>query len=187
MRHKPQDSRPKQKHSRKPQEKAVADFDPTDIFDALNTAGIKYMVVGGLAVILYGYNRFTSDVDLTVDLTAENLKALESVLQRIGFIRRLPVSIQGLADPRTRRLWTQKKGMKVYSFTERKPPARTLDVMVKPLKNFQEAYEQRVMTTIQGVPVPLIPVDLLAQMKREAGRAEDLLDLKALRDLGKIS
>ena len=59
--------------------------------------------------------------------------------------------------------------------------------MVKPLKNFQEAYEQRVMTTIQGVPVPLIPVDLLAQMKREAGRAEDLLDLKALRDLGKIS
>ncbi|MBI3319188.1 MAG: hypothetical protein HYZ89_01180 [Candidatus Omnitrophica bacterium] len=162
-------------------------FNPTDIFAALNAAGIQYMVVGGLAVILYGFNRYTSDLDLAVDLTVENLKELESALQSIGFVRRLPVSIQGLAIPTTRRLWTRKRSMKVYSFIEGKPPARTIDVMVKPLRSFKEAYGRRVMTTVQGVPVPLIPVDLLAQMKREAGRPEDLLDLKALRELGRIS
>lgn len=93
---------------------------------------------------------------------------------------------EGLADPATRRLWTQQKGMKVHSFTESKPPARVIDVMVKPLANFNTAYAQRVIATIHGVEVPLIPVSLLAQMKREAGRPEDLLDLKALRDLGRI-
>lgn len=177
----------KNKHSQRSHEAVIVGFNPTDIFVALNAAGVKYMVVGGLAVILYGFNRYTSDLDLTVDLTVKNLRELESALQRIGFIRRLPVSIQGLADPKTRAMWTRTKGMKVYSFIEREPPARTIDVMVKPLKKFKEAYERRVMTTIQGVPVPLVPVDLLAQMKREAGRAEDLLDLKALRDLGRIS
>ena len=59
--------------------------------------------------------------------------------------------------------------------------------MVKPLRNFDEAYTRRVSVKIQGVEVPLVPVDLLAHMKREAGRPEDLLDLKALRDLGRIS
>ncbi|MBI2093600.1 MAG: hypothetical protein HYT88_02625, partial [Candidatus Omnitrophica bacterium] len=101
----------------------IAEFDPTDIFAALNAAGIQYMVVGGIAVVLYGVNRMTSDIDLAVELTAGNLQELEAVLERIGFNRRLPVSIQGLTDPKTRRLWTQKKNMKVYSFIERKPPA----------------------------------------------------------------
>ena len=162
------------------------EFDPSDIFAALNAASIKYLVVGGIAVVLYGVNRTTSDVDLAVELTAENLKALETVLQRLGFMRRAPIPIQGLADPKTRRLWTHQKGMKVYSFMERQPPARTIDVMVKPLANFREAYARRATTTIHDIPVPLIPLDLLSQMKRETGRPEDLLDLKALRDLGRI-
>lgn len=167
--------------------KSRGDFDPTDIFAALNGAKVRYLVVGGIAAVLYGVNRFTSDVDLAVELTAENLASLESVLERIGFMRRLPVSIRGLADPTTRKLWTQQKAMKVYSFLERRPPARVVDVMVQPLRNFDNAYGRRVTVKIHGVSVPLVPVDLLAQMKSEAGRPEDLLDLKALRALGRIS
>ena len=144
-------------------------------------------MVGGIAAILYGVNRLTSDVDLAVELTAGNLGSLERVLERIGFMRRLPVSIKRLADPKTRRLWTEQKAMKVYSFMERKPPARVVDVMVKPLRSFNEAHRRRVTVKIHDVVVPLVPVDLLAEMKRNAGRPEDLLDLKALRDLGRIS
>ena len=161
-------------------------FDPTDIFAALNQAKVRYLVVGGVAAVLYGVNRTTSDVDLAVELTTDNLKTLEVVLERKGFVRRLPVSIQGLADARTRTLWTKQKGMKVYSFMESKPPARVIDVMVKPLANFDRAYAQRVTATVHHVPVPLIPVHLLAWMKREAGRPEDLRDLQALRQLGRI-
>ncbi len=164
----------------------AADFDPTDIFAALNAAHINYLVVGGIAVVLYGVNRFTSDVDLAVELTAENLTSLEKALQRIGFVRRVPVSIQGLADPATRKSWTVHKGMKVYSFMEQDPPGRVIDVMVKPLRDFDDAYARRVTVMIHGVAVPLIPIDLLERLKREAGRPEDLLDLKALRELGRI-
>lgn len=34
-----------------------------NIFKNLNDAGIKYLVVGGIAVNLYGYKRFTADMD----------------------------------------------------------------------------------------------------------------------------
>lgn len=76
--------------------------------------------------------------------------------------------------------------MKVYSFMEQQPPGRVIDIMVKPLPSFGEAYARRVTVTIHGIDVPLVPLDLLERMKREAGRPEDLLDLKALKDLGRI-
>ena len=37
------------------------------IFLALNNAGVRYLVAGGLAVVAHGFVRFTNDVDLIVD------------------------------------------------------------------------------------------------------------------------
>ena len=44
-------------------------FEP--IFQILNTARVRYVVVGGLATVLHGYARLTADVDLAVDLAPE--------------------------------------------------------------------------------------------------------------------
>jgi len=38
------------------------------IVDALNAAGVRYLIAGGLAVVAHGYVRFTADVDLILDL-----------------------------------------------------------------------------------------------------------------------
>ncbi len=161
-------------------------FDPTDIFAALNRARIKYLVIGGVAVVLYGVNRFTWDVDLCVQLTASNLDRLIGALERLGFQSRLPVSVKGLADPATRKQWTEQKGMKVYSYFERSNPPRVIDIMVKPLPRFEDVYGRRTIVKAGSISIPLVPVDVLARMKREAGRPEDLLDLRYLRELGLI-
>ena len=159
-------------------------FDPSDIFAALNAAQVKYLVVGGIAVILHGVNRFTWDVDLCVELTTDNLRRLEKALERIGFSRRVPAPIQGLADPATRQLWTAKRNMKVYSFIEHKGGQRVVDVMVKPLPDFNSVYQRRVTARTWNTTVPLAPLDVLIRMKEEAGREEDVRDVKALKRLG---
>ena len=163
------------------------EFDPSDIFAALNAGKVKYLVVGGLAVVLYGISRTTYDVDLSVHLTTDNLERLAKALKRLGFVPRVPVPIVGLADAKTRRLWTRQKGMKVYSFIEpRGTPPRNIDVMVEPLKNFEAVYRRRKIATLRGVPVPLVPVNELARMKRKAGRPQDLQDIQDLRLIGRI-
>ena len=43
-------------------------FEP--VFLALNEAGVRYVIVGGLAVVLHGYPRFTADLDIVLDLEA---------------------------------------------------------------------------------------------------------------------
>lgn len=50
--------------------------------EALNNAKIKYVVVGGCAVILHGYYRTTHDIDLLVEPSLENVKNLKDVLYR---------------------------------------------------------------------------------------------------------
>jgi len=49
----------------------------------LNREGVKYVVVGGCAVILHGYYRTTHDIDLLVDSSPENIRKLKKVLQEI--------------------------------------------------------------------------------------------------------
>src|SRR3989304_282433 len=50
--------------------------------DALNRAGIKYIVVGGCAVILHGYYRTTHDIDLIVDAAPETIHKMKEVADK---------------------------------------------------------------------------------------------------------
>ena len=168
----------------KPRTLTPGGFDPSDILAALNEAGVRYMVVGGLAVILHGVDRHTWDLDLSVELTADNLKGLEKALKDLGFERRVPAPIEGLADPRTRRLWTRDRNMRVYSFHERTGRSRIVDVMVEPLRDFDQVYRRRVIARARGVSIPLVPIDVLLDLKRKAGRPQDLLDVAELQRLG---
>lgn len=50
------------------------------ICDSLNKSGAKYIVIGGMAMVLHGFNRGTEDIDLLVDKTAENMVCLRKAL-----------------------------------------------------------------------------------------------------------
>lgn len=47
---------------------------------SLNTAGARYVVIGGMAMVLHGFNRGTEDIDLLVDRTVENIARLREAL-----------------------------------------------------------------------------------------------------------
>ncbi len=50
---------------------------------ALNHAGVKYVVIGGCAVILHGYYRTTHDIDLIVDSSAESVRKIKNALHEV--------------------------------------------------------------------------------------------------------
>jgi hypothetical protein len=47
---------------------------------SLNRAGARYIVIGGMAMVLHGFNRGTEDIDLLVDRTMENIARLREAL-----------------------------------------------------------------------------------------------------------
>lgn len=138
--------------------------------------GVRYLVAGGLAVVAHGYVRFTADVDLVLDLDPHNLRAALDVLRTLGYRPRAPVELDEFLDPGTRAAWVRDKGMTVFSLYSPQHPATEVDLFVEEPVDFPAAYARRVTQEIEiGTPVTFVGLDDLFEMKRRAGRAQDLL------------
>src|SRR5713226_2565507 len=86
----------------------LASFDA--IVTALDRAGVRYLIAGGLAVNAHGYLRFTKDVDLVVQLVPAN------ALAAFGYRPVVPVTAEQFADAKLRDTWISEKGMQVLQF-----------------------------------------------------------------------
>ena len=68
------------------------------IVEALNGAKVRYLVVGGLAVVAHGYLRFTNDVDLVIQLEPDNIRRTFEALSRLGYRPGVPITAEQFAD-----------------------------------------------------------------------------------------
>ena len=55
-----------------------------EFIQLLNDNGVRYLVISGYAVALHGYPRYTKDMDIWVDMTAENAAKIVKALEQCG-------------------------------------------------------------------------------------------------------
>lgn len=56
-----------------------------EFFELLNKHNVRYVVVGGYAVIFHGYPRLTGDIDIFYQAERNNVEALLNALKDFGF------------------------------------------------------------------------------------------------------
>lgn len=157
------------------------------IFSALNTARVRYLVAGGLAVVKHGYRRFTGDVDLVLDLEQDNLKRAIAALSGLGYRPRVPVAFEALADPAAREAWVRDKDMTVLGLFSDEHRLTDLDIFVTNPIRFDVALSRSVSDELApGVPAIFVGIEDLLEMKRIAGRPKDLLDIEQLERVRKL-
>ena len=150
------------------------------VFKALNKARIKYLVVGGVAVNLHGYMRFTGDLDILLLLEEKNLEKMSKVMKKLNYLERLPVSIMELRDKKQVKKWLKEKGMKAYSFIPAKDNPLIIDIIMEESLKFDKIVKDKKLKKISGVSIPVVSIDELIKMKKKAGRPQDVMDLEAL-------
>jgi hypothetical protein len=153
-------------------------FEP--VFSALNRAEIRYVVVGGLAVVLHGHPRLTADVDLVVDLAPTSARHAIEALLGLGLKARVPADPLGFADPLQRQAWISEKNLQVFSMFSPSNPLLSLDLFVREPIPFEDLWSRAEAFDIGGVTVRVASLDDLITMKRVVGRPQDLLDVEAL-------
>jgi hypothetical protein len=140
--------------------------DLREFVELLNSAKIRYLVVGGHAVALHGYPRFTGDTDFFVESSPANAKALEQVLREFGFAG-IGVTAQDFLQP----------GIVVQLG---RPPSR-IDLLTSiDGVSFEDAWSSRIVVNIDGMPMNFIGKDLLLKNKRASGRPQDHADADRL-------
>lgn len=157
-------------------------FNVRQIFTTLNDAGVDYVVVGGLAVILHGYLRATADLDLAIGLSPDNAGKAMAALASTGLQPRLPVAMSDFRDPGKRHEWKQ-RNMLVFPLWDPANPLRSVDVFIDEPIAFDELLGDAVRKDLDGVTIPVASIEHLIRMKRETGRGRDLEDIEKLEQI----
>ena len=140
------------------------------ICSALNDAGAKYIVIGGMAMVLHGFNRGTEDIDLLVDRTLQNVVLLRKALSILP-----DNAVQQVAD----------------SDIEQYGVVRVADEIVVDLMgsacgiDFESAVSQIDWREIDGVQIPFASPELLWKTKQTV-REKDGIDRMYLKKLLKM-
>ena len=158
----------------------MAATDLERIFAALEAGGVRYLVVGGVAVVLHGHLRFTADLDLVLAMDAGNLRRALDALSQLGYRPRAPVSLDEILDPVTRKRWIEEKRMTVLSFASPVMPTTEVDLFATEPFPFEAAYERALHAQLQGISVTVASLHDLIALKRSAGRPQDLEDVQIL-------
>jgi hypothetical protein len=144
--------------------------DYKDLLSAFHAHGVKYLVVGGYAVILHAQPRFTRDLDLFIKPDPVNAQAIYAALADFGAVL---------------------EGVSPLDFTDRSSLFRFgrdpfgFDILPEiPGIDFDSAWERRTESTVDpesGLKAFFISRDDLIAAKLASGRPQDLADVDALR------
>jgi hypothetical protein len=142
----------------------------SQVCDALNRTGVRYLVIGGVACVLHGYARATTDVDILIERTPDNARRTLDALGSLGWafardwppdeILRRPITVIG-DDP----------AVDVFTVAWRIA--------------YDDAVARSSVVEVDGVLIPLISIDDLIETKR-TGRALDAEDVEALQIIRRL-
>lgn len=150
----------------------------TAIVAALEDAGVRYLVAGGMAVNAHGYLRFTKDVDLVIELVPENIKRSFAAIHTLGYRPMVPITAEQFADDSQRESWIVDKGMTVLNFWSDQYRETPIDVFVTTPFDFEREYRSALVKPLGPVTVRFVSIPTLINMKKIAGRTQDLIDIE---------
>ena len=156
------------------------------VFRALNDRGVRYLVAGGVAVVLHGHMRYTKDLDLVVDLAPQQARAAIEALSALGLVPSVPVDAMSFADAETRQAWIREKDMTVLSLHHPEDARLVVALFVEPPSNFEALWSASEELPLQTTTVKVVSLDDLISMKRAAGRPRDMLDVEELEQIKRL-
>lgn len=137
------------------------------IVQALDTAGVGYALVGGLAVSIYTTPRATEDIDLL--MARGDAESAGLALEPLGF------------RPAGRPRRVAGGRMEIQRLTKNEgPDVLVVDLVVPVDAQLAALVGDRVNLTIEGRPIWVVGLGALRTLKRLRGAARDRADLEAL-------
>lgn len=144
-----------------------ANSDFKELLSTFNDKRVRYLVVGGYAVIKYSEPRYTKDLDLWVKADEPNAAAVFAALRVFG------APLTGLTE--------NDFAHEGYFYQLGIPPVRVDILMSIPGLTFEAAWPRRVEVDFDGVTVQFISKQDLITSKLATGRPQDLLDAENLK------
>lgn len=154
-----------------------------DLIRLLVQAKVDFVLVGGLAVALQGYQRVTMDVDVVLAMDEANLQNFISAAKSSGLRPTIPVPLESLTQPALIGQWFHEKGMLAFSLRTDETKATVIDVLVRPVVPFAQLKRDATIIKVGALDIPVASIAHLIEMKSGTGRSKDMIDIEELRKI----
>ena len=128
---------------------------------------IRYLIVGGYAVMKYSEPRFTKDLDVFIATDQDNANGVYSALKEFG------APLENLSS--------DDFAHKGYFYQIGMPPLRVDIMMSIPGIEFDEAWKNREVVELDDLKVFFISRSDLIRAKEASGRPQDKIDIEELK------
>jgi hypothetical protein len=162
---------------------ASGDFDPEAMLSALAEARVRFILIGGMAAVLYGDVGVTVDIDVVPERTDENLERLAEALRGLGARIRTESDPDGLPFDCSMEFFRNLPPDAIVNMTT---VAGDIDVTFCPSGTSGFADLRRDAIDIQAADrlhIPVASLEDVIRSKAAAGREKDRLALPRLRRL----
>jgi predicted nucleotidyltransferase len=139
-----------------------------DFLDSLNKNGVKYLLLGGWAVGIYGHPRATGDMDVLIAIDEANLDKLLKALYEFG----APAVKKGHFKEKGNVFRMGRSPIKIDVIND----ASGIDI--------EDSYSRRKVVHVDGIDISLISREDLIKNKRASGRTKDIADVENLEGRG---
>ena len=138
----------------------------SELLSTFNDHGVKYLVVGGFAVMKYSEPRYTKDLDVWIEVSRENSAKVFAALRDFG------ARLEGIGEQDFAEGGFYQMG---------RPPSRIDIMMSLDGVEFEAAWKNRTPAEFRGVSVNFIGKEDLLRNKEISGRHQDLADIEKIR------
>ena len=137
----------------------------SDLFDRLELERVRYVVIGGVAVVLHGYVRPVADLDLAIDRDPFEAQRAMMALAAVGFVPTLPLPLSALTV------------LRLFDHSERE-----VDLFVRSHLPFDVWWAGSKLARVGdgSVVARISSIEHILRAKRIDGRPLDLLDIEGL-------
>jgi hypothetical protein len=133
----------------------------------LNKNQVRYLLLGGWAVGIYGYPRATGDMDILIAVDDANLTSLLTALCQFG-------------APSISKKHFKEEG---NVFRMGRSPIKIEILTNASGIEFEDCYSRRQIITVDDIIISLISREDLIQNKKKAARPQDLADVARLTNM----
>lgn len=144
----------------------VLNKDFREFIESLNSNNVKYLIVGGYAVGLHDYPRYTKDLAIWLLVSEENADHIINALEQFG------LSNIGLK---------KEDFLKTDEFIQIGYPPNRIDLFLScDGVDFNTCYKSRLEIITDGLKINFIDLENLIKNKKTSGRLQDLADVDNL-------
>jgi hypothetical protein len=157
----------------------------SEIITELQKQSVNFVICGGVASVLHGVDRVTTDIDIAVDWDRESTQNLLRAMANLKLVPRVPLPPETLLDKAKIDQIIREKNALVFTFIDLANPYRQVDIFLTDQMSYTSLVGSSELMKFRDGEIRVLTKEKMIELKQQIrpSRDKDRYDIEQLRKI----